>query len=318
MHSNCYYELVFLLIARIYFFLRAMAHECILCTSRKKEGVFCVYVSQILCVICTSAHHYVNVNTCCWQKVFFLQDTHTHIYIISFPFLMSQGFQRCDDFDITCVVFLLQSFFFFCLHPQKLNESFVFKLLCCSRFSRSPLTCYCVPPLLLPLGHQSGISFSWFGVTLATTATDGGGQLKNCSCTRHKCFSNSPPKPAALAKRKWKGCRFTPGRLVPGLLHATTAGKRLSTIATATTKPNCSGTKKKKAYTEWEKKCATSRCCCHVCATRAHSLARVLCVCHISLPLQVGKKKKTDLLHSETLLAGGGRLTLRTLALGAI
>lgn len=218
------------------------------------------------------------------------RHTHTHIYNI-LPLFDVSGFPKMWWFWHNLCGVPFAKFFFFCLHPQKLNESFVFKLLCCSRFSRSPLTCYCVPPLLLPLGHQSGISFSWFGVTLATTATDGGGQLKNCSCTRHKCFSNSLPKPAALAKRKWKGCRFTPGRLVPGLLHATTAGKRLSTIATATTKPNCSGTKKKKAYTEWEKKCATSRCCCHVCATRAHSLARVLCVCHISLPLQVGKKK---------------------------
>uniref|UniRef100_A0A131YE66 Secreted protein n=1 Tax=Rhipicephalus appendiculatus TaxID=34631 RepID=A0A131YE66_RHIAP len=153
---------------------------------------------------------------------------------------------------------------------------------------------YCVPPLLPPLGHRSGILFCLFGVTLATTATDGGGQLKNCLCTRHKCFSNSPPKPAALAKRrKWKGCRSAPQRLVPGLLHATAARKLLSATANTTTKPNCSGTKKKKAWTERikEKKCTVSRCCCHVCAPRTHSLARVCCVCRILLPLHVKKKK---------------------------
>lgn len=115
MHSNCYYELVFLLIARIYFFLRAMAHECILCTSRKKEGVFRVYVSQILC------HMHVGTSLLCKcehmlleKGFFFLQ--YIYIYILP-PLLMSQGFQRCDDFDITCVWCSFCKCFFFCLHP---------------------------------------------------------------------------------------------------------------------------------------------------------------------------------------------------------
>lgn len=48
---------------------------------------------------------------------------------------------------------------------------------------------------------------------------------------------------------------------------------------------------------------------------RIHLPVCVLCVLHFAAS---PSEKKTDLLHSETLLAGGARSALHTLALGAI
>lgn len=126
-----------------------------MCTSRKKEGVF-VYVSQI-CVC------YMHVGTsllCKCEHIllefFFVFDT-TYTYISPPPLLISQGVQRCDDFNITCVwcSFCKRCYeFFFFLHPCQLKRSLVFKLLCCSGFPVLPLH-LCSPIVATVVGTSS-------------------------------------------------------------------------------------------------------------------------------------------------------------------
>lgn len=131
-----------------------MAHECIMCTSRKKEGVF-VYVSQI-CVC------YMHVGTsllCKCEHIllefFFVFDT-TYTYI-SPPLLISQGVQRCDDFNITCVwcSFCKRCYeFFFSFILVSLKEALFLSYCVAQAFPCSPYTC--VLPLLPPsLGHRA-------------------------------------------------------------------------------------------------------------------------------------------------------------------
>lgn len=169
---------------------------------QEKGGCVCVCVSN-LCVICTSAHHYyVNVNTYCWKVFFFfffVFDT-TYTYISPPPLLISQGAERCDDFNITCVwcSFCKRCYeFFFFLPPCQLKRSLVFKLLCCSGFPLLPLH-MCSPIVATVVGTSSGkeghlsLHFCLFGLNVATA--DGGGHLKKKKTVVHAIvFSNSPP-----------------------------------------------------------------------------------------------------------------------------
>lgn len=66
MHSNCYYELVFLLIDRVYFFSSAHGRACNLrvCNVQEKRVRVCfasVRVSKYMCVSCSSAHYRVKI-----------------------------------------------------------------------------------------------------------------------------------------------------------------------------------------------------------------------------------------------------------------
>lgn len=91
-----------------------MAHECITCTSRIKEGVF-VYVSQIY--VC-HMHVGTSLLLCKCEHMLLEKGFFFFFFVSIYPpsLLMSQGFQRCDDFDIlACGVPLqpLLTFFFF-------------------------------------------------------------------------------------------------------------------------------------------------------------------------------------------------------------
>lgn len=196
---------------------------------------------------------------------------------------MSQGFQRCDDFDIlACGVplqTLLLPFFFLC--PRQL-KSFVFKLLCCSRSPCSPYSC--VLPLLPPLDSERQ-------ERTIVLPNNGGGQLKKLLCAIN--VSDSPPnlrhlqrEAAALpAATRPRFCALLPPRTSPQRQPPSQWNKEKSLVST-----------------EGERT-SVFRCCCSV---RSYALARV-CVPHFAASPSEKKKKKTDLLHSETLLAGGAR-----------
>lgn len=175
-----------------------MAHECITCTSRIKEGVF-VYVSQIY--VC---HMHVGTSLLlCKCEHMLLEKGFFFFFFSIYPpsLLMSQGFQRCDDFDIlACGVPLqpLLTFFFF----ARQLRSFVFKLLCCSRSPCSPDSCV-LPLLPPPDSEQQKRTF--------VLPNNSGGQLKELLCAIN--VSDSPPNLRHL-QREAAAC---PRRLVPGL-----------------------------------------------------------------------------------------------------
>lgn len=177
--------------------------------------------------------------------------------------LMSQGFQRCDDFDIlACGVPLqpLLTSFFFCSRQLR---SFVFKLLCCSRSPCSPDSCV-LPLLPPPDSEQQKRTF--------VLPNNSGGQLKELLCVIN--VSDSPPNLRHL-QREAAAC---PRRLVPGLC-TTAAAKNVS--ATATTIAVEQSKKKKKSVNGRGKKT-----CLQVLLLRASVCAHV-CVRRILLPLQV-------------------------------
>lgn len=174
--------------------------------------------------------------------------------------------------------------------------------MCCSRFSRSLLTRYCVPPLLPPSGHRSGILFCLFGVTLATT-TDGGGQFKNNNNRRWwpveelfvhttQVFFQQSAQTCGIRKKKMERLPLCPAATRPRIVARCRC--RETSLRNGNhhrqTQPQWNKEKESVDRTG-KKKCGLQVLLPCLCAPYTFTCPCVCCVCCILLPLQVKKKK---------------------------